>query len=123
MEGNDKTLVVFFSYTAGNTKKIAEKVSKAISGDIVALEPEVPYSRDYNEVVEQGEEEVKKGYRPKLKPLDVNLNNYSRIIVGSPTWWYAPAPAIMSFLDGNDFHTTDGCCQSSMYLLYRKMKS
>lgn len=104
MEDSSKTLVVYFSYTAGNTKNIAEKVSKALGADIVALEPEVPYSRDYNKVVEQGEEEVRSGYRPKLKPLGVNLNDYGRIIIGSPTWWYAPAPPVMSFLEGNDFH-------------------
>lgn len=104
MKNTDKTLVVYFSYTAGNTKRIAEKVSKALGADIVALEPEVPYSKDYDKVVEQGEEEVKSGYRPKLKPLGVNLNDYSRIIVGSPTWWYAPAPVVMSFLDGHDLH-------------------
>lgn len=104
MEDSSKTLVVYFSYTAGNTKNIAEKVSKALGADIVALEPEVPYSRDYNKVVEQGEEEVRSGYRPKLKPLEVSLNDYNRIIIGSPTWWYAPAPPVMSFLDGNDLH-------------------
>ena len=104
MENKDKTLVVYFSYTAGNTKVIAEKVSKALGADIVALEPEVPYSTDYDKVVEQGEEEVKRGYRPKLKPLGVNLNDYSRIIIGSPTWWYSPAPVVMSFLEGHDLH-------------------
>lgn len=104
MEDKGKTLVVYFSYTAGNTKKIAEKVSKALGADIVALEPEVAYSKDYEKVVEQGEEEVKRGYRPKLKDLGVNLDDYRRIIVGSPTWWYAPAPPVMSFLYGNDLH-------------------
>lgn len=104
MENKNKTLVVYFSYTAGNTKLIAEKVSKALGADIVALEPTVAYSRDYAKVVEQGEEEVKRGYRPKLKPLGVNLNDYSRIIVGTPTWWYAPAPVVMSFLVGHNLH-------------------
>lgn len=104
MVDKEKTLVVYFSYTAGNTKKIAEKVGKALGADIVALEPEVAYSKDYDKVVEQGEEEVKRGYRPKLKPLGVNLGEYSRVIVGSPTWWYAPAPPVMSFLYGSDLH-------------------
>lgn len=104
MENKNKTLVVYFSYTAGNTKRIAEKISKAVGADIIELEPEVPYSKDYDKVVEQGEEEVKRGYRPKLKPLGVNLNDYGRIIVGSPTWWYSPAPAVMSFLDSHDLH-------------------
>lgn len=105
MTNNDKkTLVVYFSYTAGNTKRIAEKVSKTLGADIVALEPETPYPTDYDKVVEQGEQEVKDNYRPKLKPLSVNLANYDRIVIGSPTWWYAPAPVVMSFLVGNDLH-------------------
>lgn len=104
MENKDKTLVVYFSYTAGNTKRIAEKVSEALGADLLTLEPEVPYSKNYDKVVGQGEEEVRRGYRPELKPLGVNLNDYSRIIVGSPTWWYAPAPVVMSFLDGHDLH-------------------
>lgn len=102
MNDKEKTLVVYFSYTAGNTKGIAEKVSKALGADLVALEPETPYSTDYNQVVEQGEREVQQGYRPRLKPLGVDLNNYARIIVGTPTWWYAPAPVVMSFLEGNN---------------------
>lgn len=48
MEDNSRTLVVYFSYTAGNTRRIAEKVSKTLGADIVALEPEVPYSNDYD---------------------------------------------------------------------------
>lgn len=102
MDSTNKTLVVYYSYTAGNTKGIAEQVSKALGADIIALEPETPYSTDYDKVVEQGQEEVNRGYRPKLKPLGVDLKNYNRIIVGSPTWWYAPAPVVMSFLEGND---------------------
>lgn len=102
MDKKGKTLVVYFSYTAGNTKRIAEKVSAALHADIVALEPVTPYAQDYNKVVEQGEDEVRRGYRPTLKPLGVNLGDYDRIVVGSPTWWYAPAPVVMSFLEGND---------------------
>lgn len=66
MENKDKTLVVYFSYTAGNTKRIAEKTAKALGADIVELEPVVAYPRDYDKVVEQGEEEVKRGFRPRL---------------------------------------------------------
>ena len=98
-----KTLIVYFSYTAGNTKRIAERVQNAIGGDIVSLEPVKPYSSDYNTVVSQGQEEVNRGYKPELKPLGVNLKDYDRIIVGTPTWWYKMAPVVLSFLSGNDF--------------------
>lgn len=61
------------------------------------------YSDDYNKVEKQGQEEVERGYKPELKPLGVDLKNYDRIIVGTPTWWYHMTPVVLSFLSGNDF--------------------
>lgn len=103
-ENNDmKTLTVYFSYTAGNTKRIAEKVHEAVGGDIVRLEPVKSYPTDYNATVNQGQEEVNRSYKPALKPLGVSVKDYDRIIVGTPTWWYKMAPVVLSFLSGNDF--------------------
>ncbi|MGI6224096.1 MAG: flavodoxin family protein [Prevotella sp.] len=95
---NNKTLVVYFSYTIGNTKAIAIRIANALHADLEELQPVKPYSRDYDTVVEQGEREVQQGFLPPLKPLKVNVADYDRIIVGSPTWWYEPAPVVMSFL-------------------------
>lgn len=100
---NMRTLIVYFSYTAGNTKGIAEKIHKAIGGDIVALEPQTPYSSDYDSVVNQAQEDVRKQLKPALKPLGVSLSDYDRIIIGTPTWWYKMAPVVLSFLTSNDF--------------------
>lgn len=98
-----KTLVVYFSYTIGNTKGIAERVHNAVGGDIVRLETVIPYSDNYDEVVKQGQREVESGHKPELKPLGVDVQDYDRIIVGTPTWWYKMSPAVLSFLSGNDF--------------------
>lgn len=98
-----KTLTVYFSFTAGNTKRIAEKVHSAVGGDIVRLEPAKPYPQNYAQAVSQGDDEVKRGYKPELKPLGVDLNKYDRIIIGTPTWWYHMSPAVLSFLSSNDF--------------------
>ena len=98
-----KTLIVYFSFTAGNTKRIAEQVHNEVGGDLVRLETQIPYPSDYNQVVAQGKEEVKRGYKPELRPLRVEMNDYGRIIVGTPTWWYKMAPAELTFLSENDF--------------------
>ena len=98
-----KTLTVYFSYTAGNTKAIAVKIQKAVGGDIVELQPVMPYSKDYDAVVSQAQDEVEKGYKPELKPLGVNVKDYDRIIVGTPTWWYKMASPVLTFLSENDF--------------------
>ncbi|MBP6170166.1 MAG: NAD(P)H-dependent oxidoreductase [Bacteroides sp.] len=98
-----KSLIVYFSYTAGNTKGIAEKIRAAAGGDLICLEPIKPYSADYNSVVSQGQEEVNSGYMPGLKPFGINIRDYDRVIVGTPTWWYKMSPVILSFLSNNDF--------------------
>ena len=98
-----KTLIVYFSYNPGNTKRIAEEVHAAIGGDIVRLHTVVPYSSDYNTVVEQAQNEVDRDYKPELKPLGVNIKDYDRIIVGTPTWWYKMASPVLTFLSDNDF--------------------
>lgn len=101
--GSMKTLTVYFSLTAGNTKRIAEKVHNAVGGDLVRLEPVKPYPANYSQVVSQGEDEVRRGYKPEFKPLGVNLEDYDRIIIGTPTWWYKMSPVVFSFLSDNDF--------------------
>lgn len=98
-----KTLIVYFSYYPGNTKRIAERIHNTIGGEIVRLETVRPYPTDYNRTVSQGQNEVNQKYKPALKPLDIDMNDYDRIIVGSPTWWYQMAPAVFAFLSEADF--------------------
>ena len=98
-----KALVVYFTYTNGNTKRIAERAQKSLNADIAAIETKVPYPRDYNQVVNQAQEEVKRGFMPEIKPLKYNLHNYDVIVVGTPAWWYTMAPAVKTFLTQNDF--------------------
>ena len=54
-------------------------------------------------MVRQGQEEVECGYEPALKPLHANVRDYDVIAVGTPTWWYTMAPAVKTFLHGQDF--------------------
>ncbi|HIS48910.1 MAG TPA: aldo/keto reductase [Candidatus Gallacutalibacter pullistercoris] len=55
------------------------------------------YGKPVN-VVQQGQEEVRRGYKPEIKPLDIDIRNYDVIVVGTPTWWYTMAPAVLTFL-------------------------
>ena len=97
-----KILTIYYSYS-GNTKKIAEKIHDALGGDIAEIAPVVPYTGDYDAVVEQGNEEVQKGFKPKIRPLTVNPADYDVIVLGTPVWWYTFAPAVKTFLESNDF--------------------
>lgn len=92
-----KSLIVYYSY-GGNTKRIAEMIHKQIGGDIFRIETVKPYTGSYNDVVDQGQREVNTGFCPELKPLNVDLDRYDTIVLGSPVWWYTFAPAMHSFL-------------------------
>lgn len=92
-----KTLIVYYSFT-GNTKRIAEKIQASTGADIARIETVQPYPADYNQTVSQGNDEVRRGFKPEIKPLGVDVASYDRIIVGTPTWWYRMAPAVLTFL-------------------------
>ena len=96
-----KAIILYYSYL-GNTKKIAEMIQGKIGGDIARIETVVPYGKDYNQVVSQGEDEINRGFMPEIKPLDIRLENYDTVILGTPVWWYTFAPAIKTFLAQNN---------------------
>ena len=98
-----RMLVVYYSWSNGNTKRIAEQLAGAAGADIARIETVQPYTGCYNEVVEQGHREGNEGYRPPIQPLGVNVTDYDVIAVGTPTWWYTMAPAVLTFLEGQDF--------------------
>lgn len=98
-----KMLVVYYSWSNGNTKKIAEELAKAKNADVAVIETVQPYTGSYNEVVDQALDETKRGFKPAIKPLAQDLAAYDKIAVGTPTWWYTMAPAVKTFLEDNDF--------------------
>lgn len=98
-----KKLVVYYSYTVGNTKKIAQEAADAIGADLLEIDTKVPYKGSYQDVVDQGLDEVNRGYQPELKPFAVDPADYDEIVVGTPTWWYDMAPAVLTFMNNTDF--------------------
>ena len=96
-----KKLVVYFSYT-GHTKMITDKIKEKLDCDILKIETVVPYSTDYDTVVNDEQNSERSNFLPEIKDININLDNYDEIILGTPVWWYRPAPAIRSFLTKYD---------------------
>ncbi len=96
-ENMNKTLVVYYS-VSGNTKQIAEMIQKETNADIFRLETEKTYPHDMEELSALGQKEVNAGYQPTLKALP-NVAPYERIVIGTPTWWYKMAPAVLTFFN------------------------
>ena len=69
-------LVVYYTWSNGNTERIAKMLAEATGADLMQIDTEKPYEGSYNEVVDQGQEEVNRGYEPKLKPLTKDIKDY-----------------------------------------------
>ena len=98
-----KLLIVYYTWSNGNTARIARKLQSVAGGELLQIDTAVPYAGSYDDVVNRGQDEVRRGYEPMLKPIDVNMASYDVIAVGTPTWWYTMAPAVLTFLHGHDF--------------------
>ena len=97
-----RMLVVYYSWSNGNTEKVAEQLADACGADIERIETVEPYPDDYDETVEQGHREVNEGFEPQVEPLEHDMADYDVIAVGTPTWWYTMAPAVKTLLSEND---------------------
>lgn len=98
-----KLLIIYYSWSNGNTERIAKMLQSETDSDILKIDTVVPYSGSYDDVVNQGQNEVQCGYEPEIKPLDINIADYDVIAVGTPTWWYTMTPAVKTFLHQQDF--------------------
>lgn len=97
----NKKIVIYFSYT-GNTRKIAEKIKNDLDCDILEIKPKVPYSTDYQTVVDEEQRMEGSNHTPEINKINVNLDNYDTIILGTPVWWYTISPVVRTFLKNND---------------------
>lgn len=96
-----KKLIVYFSYT-GNTRMIANKIKDKLDCDILEIETVIPYSNDYDKVVNDEQNGEVSNHLPEIKKFDIDLDLYDTIILGVPVWWYRPCPAIRTFLTQNN---------------------
>lgn len=99
-----KMLIAYYSWSNGNTQRIAGMLQEKTDADIVRIDTVEPYRGSYNDVVKQGQEEVNSGYKPQIKKLDVSPEDYDVIAIGTPTWWYTMAPAVRTFIEECDFN-------------------
>lgn len=96
-----KKLIVYFSYT-GNTKIIANKIKEKLDCDILEIKTIIPYSKDYETVVNDEQNSESSNHLPEIEDINIDLSKYDEIILGTPVWWYRPVPAIRTFLTQND---------------------
>ena len=93
-----KTLVLFYSFE-GNTKRVAELIASSIGADIEEIKPvKEMKSKGFSKFI-WGGGQVVMNKKPKLKPLQVNLDDYKTILLGTPIWVGTFSPPISTLLE------------------------
>lgn len=97
------TLIVYFSWSSsGNTEKMAAYIQEQIGGDLLKIEPSVPYPTDYDECTELALTERDENQRPAIANLPDDLSEYDTIFIGYPIWWHTAPMIIGTFLENYD---------------------
>jgi len=96
-----KNLIVYFSRTE-NTQVVAEIIQGLVGGTLMQIETKHPYPKDYKATVDQVAKENESGFQPELKTTVSNLDEYSTVYIGFPTWGMQLPPPVKSFLHQHD---------------------
>ncbi len=98
-------LVAYFS-ASGVTSKLAEKLSKAVEGDLFEIKPEIPYTAaDLNWMDKNSRSSIEmrnKESRPAVANKINCMEQYDKIYIGFPIWWYIAPTIINTFLEQYD---------------------
>ena len=101
----EKVLVCYFS-ASGITRRVAQKIAIAISGDLFEIEPVELYTdADLNWMDKNSRSTIEmkdKSFRPQIKKKVPNIEDYSTVVIGFPVWWYTAPTIINTFIESVD---------------------
>ena len=99
------TLVAYFS-ASGNTGALAMHLAKAADADLFRIEPVDPYTeadlRWTNPLARCNREKIGKKDVPISGRVD-NWDEYDRVFIGFPVWYYGAPNIIETFVKSYDF--------------------
>ncbi|RLA43652.1 MAG: hypothetical protein DRR06_09310 [Gammaproteobacteria bacterium] len=96
---DNKNLVIYFS-RSGNTERMAMDIAKYYQAQLVHLEA-ADYRPGFLGLVNAVKDS--RSNRAEITPETLDLSPYQTIFIGSPIWWYSPAPPAWQFIHNNDF--------------------
>lgn len=92
------TLVLYYSFE-GSTKKIAEYIAKEIEADIEKITPVKELkSKGFSKFLWGGSQVIMKK-KPEINPINLNLDDYNTVLIGTPIWAGTFAPPIYTLLE------------------------
>lgn len=83
-----KILTAYYSWPNGNAERITKMFHKKIGGDIVGIDTVAHYDDSCDDVVNQGQKEVQRGYEPEIKPIGFDVSEYDAIVEETPVYTF-----------------------------------
>lgn len=93
-----KRLIIYYSLS-GNTDKIVKNISKGINCDLLKIETVKAMPKSYILQIVVGGGQVLMDTKVKIKPIEIDLNEYDEIFIGTPIWNGKCVPAISALLE------------------------
>lgn len=100
-----KTLIVYYSYT-NNVERIVNELRSQIEADVIEVEPAekgLDYAANNYAIGSAQIAAIRNNpddatSYPAIDPVNVDMSQYSTIIIGAPLWWSNMAAPLQSFL-------------------------
>ncbi|MCI7349518.1 MAG: flavodoxin [Ruminococcus sp.] len=99
-EESKAALIVYF-YWSGNTEAVANEIAAQTGADIFELIPDLPYTDDYDELLDIAQDEQSRGARPQIAE-SIDLSDYDTVFIGYPNWWADMPMIVYTFFDEYD---------------------
>ncbi|KIR03615.1 Flavodoxin [Lachnospiraceae bacterium TWA4] len=97
-----KTLVAYFS-ASGVTAGVAKKLANVLGADVHEIVPQEKYTDadlDWTNKKSRSSIEMNdKAFRPAIANKVENMEQYDKIYIGFPIWWYTAPTIINTFLE------------------------
>ena len=95
-----QVLVVYFS-RSGHTEAASRQIARQLNADIVQLRAPA-YAQTYSGF-RRASKDAKAKVSAPISPQRLDLSKYRLVVLGSPIWWYRPAPPLWAFAEANEF--------------------
>lgn len=100
-----KTLIVYYSFT-NNVERIVNALRSQIEADVLEIEPAekgIDYAADNYaagsaQIAAIRDNPDDAASYPAIDPVNVELSQYSTVIIGAPLWWSQMAAPLQTFL-------------------------
>ena len=86
----------------GNTEVIAEYIKDIVGAEMFKVEPQVPYSAEYMQCIEEAKVRTKNHNAP-IKEEVPDISSYEVIYVGAPVYWGGMPEELFTALKGLDY--------------------